>query len=73
MVQTTLANLSTCPPEAVDALRLALRGVERIPKEGFFAVEKPIPTAMYRLSPACRANGAWIRRWLRVRAANAIW
>ena len=26
IVQTTLANLSTCPPEAVEALRLALRG-----------------------------------------------
>ena len=27
IVKTTLAHLSTCPPEAVEALRLALRGV----------------------------------------------
>lgn len=43
MVKTTIANLSKCPPEAVDALRLALRGVELVPKQDFFAVERSTP------------------------------
>jgi transposase len=43
MVKTTIANLSKCPPEAVEALRLALRGVELVPKEEFFAVERSTP------------------------------
>ncbi len=43
MVKTTIANLSKCPPEAVEALRLALRGVELVPKEEFFAVENSTP------------------------------
>ena len=43
VVKKTIANLSKCPPEAVAALRLALRGVELVPKEDFFAVEKSTP------------------------------
>ncbi len=43
MVKTTIANLSKCPPDAIEALRLALRGVELVPKEEVFAVERSIP------------------------------
>ena len=43
MVKTTIANLSKCPPEAITALRLALRGVELVPKEELFAVERSLP------------------------------
>lgn len=43
IVKTTLANLTACPPEAIDALRLALRGVELVPKEEAFAVERATP------------------------------
>jgi transposase len=43
MVKTTIANLSKCPPEAVEALRLALRGVELVPKEEVFAIERSTP------------------------------
>lgn len=43
MVKTTIANLSKCPPEAVEALRLALRGVELVPKDEFFGVERSTP------------------------------
>lgn len=43
MVKTTIANLSKCPPHAIEALRLALRGVELVPKEELFAVERCIP------------------------------
>ena len=43
IVKTTIANLSKCPPEAIEALRLALRGVALVPKEEFFAVERSIP------------------------------
>ena len=43
MVKTTIANLSKCPPEAIEALRLALRGVELVPKGELFAVEKSTP------------------------------
>lgn len=32
IVKKTIANLSSCPPEAIKALRLALRGVELVPK-----------------------------------------
>ena len=42
-VKTTIANLSKCPPEAIEALRLALRGVQLVPKDEFFAVEKSTP------------------------------
>lgn len=43
MVKSTIANLSKCPPEAVEALRLALRGVELVPKEEVFAIEHSTP------------------------------
>ena len=43
IVKTTLANLSTCPPEAVAALRVALRGVALVPNEEVFAVERSTP------------------------------
>ena len=43
MVKTTIANLSKCPPEAVEALRLALRGVELVPKDEAFAIERSVP------------------------------
>lgn len=43
MVKTTIANLSKCPPAAIEALRLALRGVQLVPKEEIFAVERSIP------------------------------
>ena len=42
-VKHTIANLSKCPPEAVEALRLALAGVKLVPKEDFFAVEESRP------------------------------
>ena len=42
-VKTTLANLSSCPPPAIEAFRLALRGIELVPKEEMFAVERSIP------------------------------
>ena len=49
IVKTTLANLSQCPPEAVAALRLALRGVALVPHEEVFAVERGhFRTAMCR-------------------------
>jgi len=43
MVKTTIANLSQCPPEAVETFRLALRGVELVPKDDLFAVERSLP------------------------------
>jgi transposase len=44
MVKTTIANLSTCPPEAIEALRLALRGVKLIPhEESLFTIERSTP------------------------------
>lgn len=44
MVKTTIANLSTCPPEAIEALRLALRGVKLIPQEeSLFSIERSTP------------------------------
>jgi hypothetical protein len=42
-VKTTVANLSACPPEAIEALRMALRGVKLVPNEGVFHVERSIP------------------------------
>ncbi len=42
-LKTTLANLSGCPWPAIEAFRLALRGVEMVPKEEMFAVERSIP------------------------------
>jgi hypothetical protein len=43
MVKTTIANLSQCPPEAVEALRLALKGIKLVPQEQAFAVERSLP------------------------------
>lgn len=43
MVKTTIANLTNCPPEAVEALRLALRGVALAPAGQTFAVERSLP------------------------------
>ena len=43
IVKSTVANLSKCPPHAVEALRLALRGVELAPKDEVFAVERSLP------------------------------
>jgi transposase len=43
MVKTTIANLSKCPRQAVEAFRLALSGVELVPKEDFLAIERSIP------------------------------
>ncbi len=43
MVKTTIANLSKCPPEAVEALRLALKGVKLVPQEEAFAIERSRP------------------------------
>jgi len=42
-VKTTIANLSSCPTEAIVALQLALRGVKMVPKEEFFRIEKSLP------------------------------
>lgn len=43
VVKKTIANLSKCPPEAIEALRLALRGVQLVPREDFFAIETSTP------------------------------
>lgn len=43
MVKTTIANLSKCPREAVDAFRLALRGVQMVPMEDVFTIERSLP------------------------------
>jgi transposase len=43
VVKTTIANLSKCPAEAIEALRLALRGVKLVPQEGVFSVELSTP------------------------------
>ncbi len=43
IVKSTVANLSKCPPHAVEALRLALKGVELAPKDDVFAIEASLP------------------------------
>lgn len=43
IVKTTVANLSKCSPEAVEALRLALRGVKLVPAEGVLSIERSLP------------------------------
>lgn len=43
MVKTTIANLSKCPPEAVAAFRMALRGAEMVPTDKYFHIEKSLP------------------------------
>jgi transposase len=42
-VKRTIANLSGCPPEAIEALRLALKGVRLVPAEAVYAVERSLP------------------------------
>jgi hypothetical protein len=42
-VKRTVANLSKCPPEAIEALRLALKGVELAPVGDVCAVERSLP------------------------------
>ena len=42
-VKRTVANLSKCPPKAVEAFRLALKGVELVPKGELYATERSIP------------------------------
>ncbi len=42
-VKKTVANLSTCPPEAIEALRLALKGIALVPAAGAYAVERSLP------------------------------
>lgn len=39
----TIANLSSCPPEAVGALRLALKGETLVPANGVLKIERSIP------------------------------
>jgi len=43
VVKKTIANLSKCPPEAIAVLRSALRGVELVPKEELFSIERSVP------------------------------
>ena len=43
VVKTTVANLSRCPPKAVEALRRALRGVELVAHDEVFAIERSVP------------------------------
>ncbi len=43
IVKKTIANLSSCPPEVIQALRLALRGVALAPKEDVLAIERSLP------------------------------
>jgi len=42
-VKTTIANLSNCPMEAVEAFRMALRGTPMVPKEDIFHIERSMP------------------------------
>ena len=42
-VKTTIANLSKCPPDAVEAFRLALKGTKLVPQEECFSVERSLP------------------------------
>jgi transposase len=41
--KTTIANLSSCPPEAITAFRLALNGVKMVPQEEFFHIARSLP------------------------------
>ena len=42
-VKKTIANLSNCPPEVIEVLRLALKGITLIPAESAYAVERSLP------------------------------
>lgn len=39
----TIANLSSCPEEAIEAFALALRGVKLVPQGEAFAIERALP------------------------------
>lgn len=41
--KTTVANLTGCPPEAVAAFRMALKGTEMAPKGEAFSIERSLP------------------------------
>ncbi len=43
VVKETLANLSSLPPEAINALRLLLKGIQLVPADERFAVERSLP------------------------------
>lgn len=43
IVKTTIANLSSCPPEAIKAFQMALKGIQMVPKEGFFHIDRSLP------------------------------
>lgn len=43
IVKKTVANLSGCPPEAVETLRLALKGIALVPVDTAYAVERSLP------------------------------
>ena len=42
-VKRTVANLSACPLEAIEALRLALKGIPLVPAQSTYAVERSLP------------------------------
>lgn len=43
VVKRTIANLSSCPQEAIEAFALALRGVKLVPQTEAFAIERSLP------------------------------
>lgn len=43
VVKRTIANLSSCPQEAIEAFALALRGVKLVPQAEAFAIERSLP------------------------------
>ena len=43
IVKTTIANLSSCPPDAIKAFQMALKGIKMVPKEGFFHIDRSLP------------------------------
>jgi transposase len=42
-IKRTIANLSACPPEAVEAFRLALKGIALVPQQSFYHTESSTP------------------------------
>lgn len=43
IIKRTIANLSKCPPDAIESFRLALRGVKLTPQADRFIIERSIP------------------------------
>lgn len=43
VIKRTIANLSSCPPDAIEAFRLALRGIKLTPQKDHFFIERSIP------------------------------